>query len=49
MVWVDYPDCGEMFRTQAWAWLARDVFRASVRSRGVEVGSGDWHCPSQSA
>ncbi len=47
VVWVDYPDFGDMFYLQAWAWLDTDDRRASVRAEGVEVGSGDWHCPSR--
>jgi hypothetical protein len=47
VVSVDYPDFGEMFFVQAWAWLVPDDCHAHVRSRGIEVGSGDWHSRSQ--
>ncbi len=47
VVWVDYPDFGNMCCVQAWAWLVTPDKRALVRSLGVEVGSGDWHSPSR--
>jgi len=47
VMWVDYPDFGDMCCVQAWAWLVTDDCRATVRAEGVEVGSGDWHCPSR--
>ena len=47
VVWVDYPDFGEMFFVQAWAWLVTPDSRARVRTEAVEVASGDWHSPPQ--
>lgn len=46
-MWVDYPEFGEMFCVQAWAWPVAPDCRAQVRVEGREVGSGDWHGPSQ--
>ena len=44
---VNYPDCGDMFVTDAVAWLASDDYLPTLWAEADEVLSGDWHSPSQ--
>lgn len=44
---VHYPDCGDMFVTNAVAWLASHDYVPTLWAEAEEVVSGDWHSPSQ--